>query len=251
MSKYRADSEKVSSRVMIWAHALWEMKLLLRNGEQLLLMIIIPVGLLLALSMHHVQSLKPGQTSVDAAYPVVVSVSIIATCFTSLAIATGFERRAGALTFLATTPLSRARLIAGKILATAMIAALAIFIVSIIAVFLGWRASVWTLAGFGIAALAAIAFGAWALALSGAMRAEGVLAVANAVFLVLIMFGGVIIPASSLPGGQALQFLPSAALASGLRATLDSHGTPGWAPLILAAWGLTGFLVARRTFKWQ
>ena len=38
------------------------------------------------------------------------------------------------------------------------------------------------------------------MALAGLLRAEAVLAVANGIFLVLIMFGGVIIPAASLPG---------------------------------------------------
>lgn len=89
------------------AHAAWELRLTLRNGEQLLLTLVIPLILLIAMCVTTFIPTADGLSRVATAYPVVCTVSVIATCFTSLAIGTGFERRSGALTFLATTPLGR------------------------------------------------------------------------------------------------------------------------------------------------
>ena len=110
----------------IRAHAGWELRLLLRNGEQILLMFVIPIALLFALRI-----MRGGE--VDEQVPTVLTVSLIATCFTSLAIGTGFERRAGALKFLATTPLSRLDLLFGKSLATGALAALSLAALAIAA----------------------------------------------------------------------------------------------------------------------
>jgi ABC-type transport system involved in cytochrome c biogenesis permease component len=105
------------------AHALWELRLTLRNGEQLLLTLIIPVLLLIGLNATGMFSSSGTLSRIESAFPLVCMVSLIATCFTSLAIGTGFERRSGALTFLATTPLGRQGLVMGKVIATVMLAA--------------------------------------------------------------------------------------------------------------------------------
>ena len=154
------------------AHTGWELRLLLRNGEQLLLVFIIPIVLVLALGRT---TFVPG--GVDAAIPKVLTISILAGCFTSLAIATGFERRSGALRFLATTPLTRANLLTGKAFATAIVTLLSVLVVSLLGIALGWRpAGTWPVA-IGIAFLGCLTFAAWGLFLAGTLRAEAVLAV--------------------------------------------------------------------------
>ena len=63
-------------------------------------------------------------------------------------------------------------------------------------------------------------FVALALVLAGLLRAEGVLAVANLLWVLFLVLGGVIVPRATLSGGLAAGagLLPSAALADGLRA---------------------------------
>jgi ABC-2 type transport system permease protein len=236
------------------AHAGWETKLLLRNGEQLLLTFFIPIGLLLAITLTGLGNSLGGSTSVDRALATVLAVSVISSAFTSLAIATGFERRSGALRFLATTPLSRLDLLGGKSGATALVTALSAALAAIVAVALGWRpvaASMWVIP---VLVLGTATFASWGFALAGLLRAEAVLAVANGLFLLLIMFGGVIIPTASLPSpiGPIAHWLPSSALAEALRDSLVGSMAP--APItwfVLVAWLTAGVLIARRTFRWS
>ena len=234
------------------AHTGWELRLLLRNGEQLLLVFIIPIVLVLALGRT---TFVPG--GVDAAIPKVLTISILAGCFTSLAIATGFERRSGALRFLATTPLTRANLLTGKAFATAIVTLLSVLVVSLLGIALGWRpAGTWPVA-IGISFLGCLTFAAWGLFLAGTLRAEAVLAVANGVFLALILFGGIIIDPTQLPDalGTVIAFLPSAALAQGLTQALDPNPTDAAqllkSVLVLTTWAVTGALLARRFFRWE
>lgn len=226
------------------AHMRWELRLLLRNGEQVLVMFLIPLALLIALQLTGV-----GPEPV----PAVLTVSIMATCFTSLAIATGFERRSGALRQAATTPLTRLELLTGKLLATAVTALISLTAVSIVALALGWRPAAswpWSIL---IAVLGATAFAAIAVLLAGTLRAEAVLALANGLFILLIVFGGVLIPVSSMPAPLAaiVSLLPSAALADGMRSTLVDGGFTMMDAGILALWTLAAALIARRAFRWD
>ena len=82
----------------------WEVRLLLRNGEQLLLTFVIPVALLLGLGLTSLMPDAYGSDRVAQALATVLAVSVISAAFTSLAIATGFERRSGALRFLEPLP---------------------------------------------------------------------------------------------------------------------------------------------------
>ena len=80
--------------------------MLLRNGEQLLLTLVIPVLLLAAFSQEDLVSYGPG-SRIDFLAPGILALAVMSTAFTSLAIATGFERRYGVLKRLGATPLSR------------------------------------------------------------------------------------------------------------------------------------------------
>jgi ABC-2 type transport system permease protein len=239
----------VSMARRVLAHAQWELKLLIRNGEQLLLTFVIPVVLLLALGFTQLSSL-----TIDAAVPTVFAVSILATCFTSLAIGTGFERRSGALRYLGTTPLSRLDLIFGKLIATGTLTLLSIIAVAITGLFLDWQPSI---AGLGlalfIAVLSATVWVSWALVIAGYFRAEAVLAIANGLFLVLMIFGGVVIATSRMPSAIAfvVDLLPSAAMANGLREALQSGAIPALAVAVLVVWAIIGIWIAKRVFRWE
>jgi ABC-2 type transport system permease protein len=236
------------------AHARWETRLLLRNGEQLLLTFAIPIGLLLALSLTTLFSTTSGPLRVPSALATVLAVSVISSAFTSLAIATGFERRSGALRFLSTTPLTRRELLGGKFGATALVTVLSCAAVSIVALLLGWRPTPTVIWVLPVLILGTAAFAAWGMALAGLLRAEAVLAVANGLFLVLVMFGGVIIPPTSLPGPLATlaPLLPSGAMADSFRACLVDHHAPSPTSLcVMVIWLAVGTIVAGRTFRWS
>ncbi|MDD2817264.1 MAG: ABC transporter permease [Candidatus Nanopelagicales bacterium] len=239
----------VSQARRISAHAGWELKLLIRNGEQLLLTFVIPVVLLLALGLTNLSN-----QTINAAVPTVFAVSILATCFTSLAIGTGFERRSGALRYLGTTPLSRLDLILGKLIATATLTLMSIAVVAITGLFRNWRPSIFGLfIALLIIVLSAAVWVAWALVIAGHFRAEAVLAIANGLFLVMMIFGGVVIATSHMPTAVAhvVNLLPSAAMANGLRDALESGEIPYLALVILAVWAFAGTWLARKVFRWE
>ena len=237
---------------LIKTHAFWELRLTLRNGEQLLLTLIIPLALLLGLNATGIFAAGDSLTPVDSAFSVVCMVSLIATCFTSLAIGTGFERRSGALTFLATTPLGRQGLVMGKVIATVLLASISVALVTVLSVLLGWRPSFGALWAIPTLLIAGAAFATWALVIASVFRAEAVLAIANALFLVLVVVGGASASVTSLPLEALVAVVPSAALGDALRSSLGaSHAPQWWTLVILVVWALVGYAIARKRFSWQ
>jgi len=240
---------QTSATQRIRAHGLWELRLLLRNGEQLLLMFVVPVLLLIAIGFSGLSTKR-----IDAAVPTVLAVSIMATCFTSLAIGTGFERRSGTLRYLGTTPLTRLDLIVGKFAATAVLTGMSMIVIVIAGLALSWRPELTGIpAAALVAVLAAAAWVSWALVLAGLLRAEAVLAIANGLFMLFILFGGVVVATSQMPDAVAsiIDLLPSAALANGLRESLQQGGLPVLPVIVLLVWTAIGVLLARRSFRWE
>jgi ABC-2 type transport system permease protein len=231
-----------------------EVVMTLRNGEQLLLTLVIPLVLLVALSRLP-SDVVGADPSIDGVAPGILALAVMSTAFTGLAIATGFERRYGVLTLLGSTPLGRGGLLLAKALAVVLVVLVQTVLVTVVGVALGWRpvASGWpgavVLMLAGVAAFAALGF-----LLAGVLRAEATLAVANGIYLLLLAVGGVVIPADRLPGALAsiVAFLPSAALGQGLRDALLHGGPAPWgALLVLLAWALGAGLAAVRTFRWR
>ena len=220
------------------AHARWELGIYLRNGEQLLLMFAIPVGLLLIVKST----------------AVVVATATMAAAFTSLAISTGFERRHGALRFLGTTPLTRTQLLLGKAVAALVMLGLSIALAAVVAEILG-RLPALSLGGVLVAVAAVlvgvVAFASWGVLLAGTVRAEATLAIANGVFLLLIGAGGVAVPVSAMPDGLAavVQLLPSAALVAALQSADGTLTALPW--IVMAGWSALGIVLAARYFRWD
>ena len=233
-----------ATRQRVLAHARWELGILLRNGEQLLLTLVIPPALLVGLK---------ATSGIAPAMPAVLSASVLATCFTSLAIGTGFERRSGAIAYLATTPLTRVDLLLGKLLATGAVALLSALLTVAVGLALGWAPTADWVAVLAMLAAGGAAGAAWAVLLAGTVRAEAVLAVANGLFVALVAFGGIVFPAASMPTavGTFVAWLPSAALGDGLRAAVDGAAFPLTSVLYLLAWAVIGAALAKQHFKWD
>ncbi|MGA0931176.1 MAG: ABC transporter permease [Candidatus Nanopelagicales bacterium] len=237
------------------AQAAFELRLLLRNGEQFLLTVVIPLALLLAATFVAAVPLSgaPGTARLPAALGGVLAVAIIASTFTSLAISVGFDRRSGALVMLATTPLSRMSILGARLMATLVVVGLQTLLLVGLSLVLGWRPSAAALALVPVIVLGAACFAALGFALGGAIRAEATLAVANAAFLVLVAVGGTTFPASDLPAPVAsvVSFLPSAGLGDLLR-WCTGGGPADWFDVAtVVVWGVIGAAVARRTFAWR
>ena len=237
----------------VLAHAGFEIRVLLRNGEQLLISLILPALVLVALSRLDLGDLGPGER-IDVVAPGVLAMTMMSLAFTSQAIGTGFDRRNGVLRLLATTPLGRGGLLAGKMLAVLGLGAGQIGVLAALALGLGWRPDAAGVpAAVLLLALGAAAFVALALVVAGAMRAEAVIAVANLVWVLLLAGGAVLVPAENLPGPLAAlaPLLPSGALGEGLRVALGSGVLDLGAVGVLVAWTVVLGLGVRRTFRWE
>ena len=246
---------------MVLAQAAMETRLLVRNGEQLLLAVVIPVLVLFfgVLGLERL-GLELGRRPVDVLTPGVLALAIMSTAFTSLAIATGFERRYGVLKRLGTSPLPRSGLLLGKVGALLLIEVGQLLVIGAVAFALGWEpTTAGTLATGGTLALTALtalagtfAFASLGLFIAGVLRAEATLAAANLVYLLLLAGGAVVIPASSYGGfGSFAEWLPSGALGEAMRAVLSEGSFPGWALVVLLAWGVMGTVLTVRTFQWE
>jgi len=241
---------------MLRAQTAMELRLLLRNGEQVLLTIVVPLILLIAgTRSDRIVDLGPGR-SIDIITPGVLALAVLSTSFTSLAIATGFERRYGVLKRLGATPLPRSGLMFGKIGAVALIELMQLALLSVVALLLGWR----PVAGLtpwlwlaGLVVLGTAAFGALGLLIAGTLRAEATLAIANLVYVVLLVGGGLLVPLDRYPDSAQvfLAWLPSGALGEGLR-DVFIHGAAPWpAVAVLAVWTTIAGLLTARSFSWE
>ncbi|MGW5634611.1 ABC transporter permease [Streptomyces sp. NPDC003832] len=238
---------------MIMAQAALETRMLLRNGEQLLLTVVIPTLLLVLFSTVDVVDTGEGE-AVDFLAPGILALAVMSTAFTGQAIATGFERRYGVLKRLASSPLPRWGLMTAKTLSVLVTEVLQVLLVTVIALALGWDPQGNPWAVVLLLVLGTAAFSGLGLLMAGTLKAEVTLAAANLVFLLLLVGGGVIVPLEKFPPAaqDVLGLLPITALSEGLRDVLQhGAGTP-WGDLgILAVWAVAGLAAAGRFFRWE
>ena len=234
------------------AHARVELGLLARNGEQLLLTIVIPTVVLVLFATTSVADVpKP---RVDFLVPGVLALAVMSTAFTGQAIATGFERRYGVLRRLGTTPMSRGVLLLGKTAAVTAVEVAQVALLVAVGFALGWSPHGNPSEVAGLLVLGTAAFSGLGLLLAGTMRAEATLAAANLIYLLLLVLGGVVFPLHDFGTGlrHVLEQLPIAALTDGLRTVLrhDEHASlHDW--LVLSGWAIGSVAAASRTFRWE
>jgi ABC-2 type transport system permease protein len=231
-----------------------EARLTARRGENLLAMIGIPAGAVLVLATVG----SPDGRDPRTLLPAVLALALVASGLVNLGIATAYERGYGVLKRLGGSPLGRAGLLAAKLLVVALIALAQVgALVGLAALIAGWQAepgSSWaallvtTIVGSGT-------FAAIGLFLAGTLRPEAMLVAANAVFLVAVVVGGVLVPIADLPGPLATvaRLLPIGALTEAFRASLGAAGPSDTAAnlAIVAAWGSAAAIGAIRTFRWE
>lgn len=238
---------------MLAAQTVTEVRLALRNGEQVLLTLLIPIVLLVGLTLLSVVPLP--EPRVAAVTPGILALAVMSTAFTSQAISLGFDRRYGVIRRLAATALPRWLLVCGRLAAVLGVVVVQVVVLCGLAALLGWEPRA---GGAGWAVLLVLlgctAFGALGVLIGGTLRAEVTLAVANLIWFVLLLAGGIVVPLGQLPGPIAAvaRWLPSGALAEGLRTTLSAGQSPGIVPLlVLVGWALAAGGLAVRWVRWR
>lgn len=231
----------------------YESLAMLRNGEQLILAVVLPLLALVGLTVTPFLD-GLGSSRVNVAVPGILALCAMSTAFTGQGIATGFDRRYGVLRFLSTTPLGRTGLIAGKVLAVLVVLCLQVAVVTLVALPLGWQppASGW-LPGLALLVLGAAAFTALGLLVAGTVRPEATLAITNLLWILLGVLGGIVIPAERLPDPATgiVGYLPSGALGEALRNAFLLGTVDLGASLILLCWTVLAGAAAIRWFKWN
>jgi ABC-2 type transport system permease protein len=236
-----------------------ELTTLVRNYEQLLLIMVIPIGVL---AFFGNVAVLPDSITLTRLVASVLTLSLISTAMVSTGIATGFERSYHVLKRLGVTPLGRGRLIWAKAGSVSVVEIVQVTVLVAIAVGLGWSIvdmSWWRLALALL--LGTAAFAGIGLCLAGRLRAEANLAAQNGLYLVLLALGGVIVPVDDLPDilGAVARYLPSGALAEVMHASLGGAPSGAWmfvdsplgAWLVIAIWALIAPLAAARLFRFD
>lgn len=247
------DPRPASVPNMLVAQFGLELKLLLRNGEQLLLTMFIPITLLIGLTLLPFGSFGSNRAATFA--PAIMALAIISTAFTGQAIAVAFDRRYGALKRLGATALPVWGIIAGKSLAVVTVVFLQSILLGAIGFALGWRPAIAGLAlGAVIIALGTAGFTALGMLLGGTLRAEIVLAIANLLWFVFAGLGALTLE-GDVDGGivsHTAQFVarltPSGALTEALSQAM-TVSVDWFGIAVLAAWGGIAALCALRWFR--
>lgn len=231
-----------------------ELRVIARNGEQLLVIIGIPSILLIFFSQVDVLP-RGDQNAVDFLLPGILALAVMSTAMVSLGIATGFERSYGVLKRLGATPLGTRRLVLAKSLAVVLVEVVQLLVLVAVGLILGWRGDLGAVAPVvGAVLLGTLAFAGIGLTLAGTLRGEVNLAAQNGLYLVLLLIGGIMFPLDSLPIWLQIpaQLLPSSALADVMRGALTEtslNGGESW--IVLAAWAIVTPASAAKLFRWQ
>ena len=238
---------------MLAAQTTMEFKLLLRNGEQVGLTLLIPLLLELFFNLPLLYSLDTPRR-IDFVVPSIITLAVMSAAFTGLAIGTGFERKYAVLKRLGATALPRSVLVGGKTLAVLLLELVQLVLVCGFGFVLAWHPHGDPAPALLLVVLGTIAFGGLALLVAGTLRAEVTLAVANLIWLVLLFAGGIAIPLSKYGSAakDVLQYLPSAALSDGLHTVLQHGGDFPVRPTVtLLVWAALALPAAARWFRWE
>lgn len=227
-----------------------ELVLASRRGEALLVTLAVPPALLVFFASG---PLLPtgGEAPVAFLLPGMIALAVMGAAMVSLGIGTAYERHYGVLKRLGALPGSRVTLVVAKTLAVLVVEVVQVAVLVVVAVLLDWTPAGDPLAVGLALVLGTAAFAGIGLLLAGALRAEVTLALTNGLFLAFLLLGGIVVPASHLPGVLAdlAPWLPAAALSDALREGLSGPRLELASTVLLASWGLLGLLGAALTFR--
>lgn len=253
---FRPAPQAASLPRMLAAQTRLELALILRNGEQVMLTLLIPITMLVGMCLLPIFS-EAGETSgqrADTFVPAIMAIAVISTAFTGQAIAVGFDRRYGALKRLGATAIPRWGIIVGKTLAVLGVIALQAVVLGAIGLAFGWRPDPVGLAlGVLLMLLGVAAFSSLGLLLGGTLKAEVVLALANIIWFGLLGLAGLVVFDDRVP--EAVRWLarcsPSGALAEALSVATNQGSFDVFGVVVLLIWAAVGGALAIRWFKFE
>ena len=230
-----------------------ELTVMARNGEQLLLLIVIPIMLLVFFSQTDFLT-TTSENKIDFLMPGIISLAVMSTAMVSLGIATGFERSYGVLKRLGTTPLGTRRLVLAKVAAICAIEIAQLVLLIFVGQLLGWNPRQVNLVQILLLMLIGTScFAGIGLTLAGRLRAEINLAAQNGLYLALLLLGGIFVSNDELPKtlGDVAQVLPSSLLSSLLHNSFTSNQIATTDLIALCVWALSACAFAVISFKWS
>jgi ABC-2 type transport system permease protein len=242
---------------MATALTAYELRLVLRRGEGLLISFVIPAGVLLVFSALDAAGGSDGSAAVGRLLPGAIALAVIATSLVSLAISTGYERAYGVIKRLGASPAGTSAMVAAKTGSVLLVEAVQVVLLVGIAVgLLGFQAGPAASLPVMLVALllGTVAFAGLGLLMAGTLRAEATLALANLLFLVCLVLGGIVLPLDRLPPAVAsiASVLPPAALTESLAIGLGTTIADATEPMaVLAGWAILLAVLAARRFRWD
>ncbi len=238
-----------------------ELRLTARRPENLFVTLVLPAVLLVFFGSVKVlpdaATALPGAAPVDGVLPAILATAIVAAGLVNLGISTGFERSYGVLKRLGASPLTRGQLLGGKVGTIVVVEAVqAVLLIGLAVVLFGWAPGPgWNPAAVVAAVILGTAtFSGMGLFFAGTLRAEATMALTNALFLLALLLGGLLVPSHQLPGllGALASLMPTAALADSLRIGLGASTGDLVEPLaLLAVWAVGLGVLTARTFRWE
>jgi len=236
-----------------------ELRLTLRRGENLVVTLGIPLLLLAFLAnVDLIGAVADHASRLDQLVPGILCLALISTGLVSLGIATAFERGNGTLKRLASSPLPRWALVAAKCLAVVATVVVQVVVLAGVGTLLGWAPAGGPLGALLAAGpwlvLGTVCSAAGGLLVAGLLRPEATLALANALYLLILLLGGVIVPLAQLPGPVAAVAgaLPPALMADLVRGAVTPGTASGsWEALALAGWTVVLLAATLATFRFE
>ena len=230
-----------------------ELLLLLRQPENLLVILVLPVLLLLFFAGVHAFPSIPGRP-INFLVPGILTLALMSTGMVSLGISTAYQRYYRVLKRLGGTPLPRGVLVAAKAASVLVVEVGQVALLLAIAYLgFGWRASGSIPLAILVMLLGAVTFAAIGLTMAGVLRAELTMGGANGLYLIFLILGGVAMPVQQLPAfiQPLARVLPPTALSTSLRAILAGGVFPIAAVALLAGWTVLMLATAIRFFRWE
>ncbi|MHB8556409.1 MAG: ABC transporter permease, partial [Candidatus Dormibacteria bacterium] len=230
-----------------------ELLLLLRQPENLLMILVLPVLMLIFFAGVRVFPSVSGRP-IDFLVPGILTLALMSTGMVSLGISTAYQRYYRVLKRLGGTPLPRVVLVAAKAASVLLVEVVQVAMLLAIAYLgFGWRAHGSLPLALLVILLGAITFAAIGLTMAGAMRAEFTMGGANGLYLLFIVLGSVAVPIARLPSfiQPVATMLPPTALSTSLRAILEGAAFPTSAVALLAGWTALLLAAAVTFFRWE
>lgn len=230
-----------------------ELLLAFRRRENVLVSMIFPAAMLAFFSFIPILPV-PTLDPMAFLLPGTLTLAIVAVGMVANGISTGFDRAYLVLKRLGSTPLGRPNLVVAKAIAVGGVEVVSAAVLAGVALVIGWEPAQlrWGHLLVGMV-LGTATFGSAGVFLAGRLKAETNLAVANALFLALILVGGVLVPVVSLPAGLASisRLLPTLPLSDLIASGLGFDVASSASIVKLGGWAAGTTALAALTFRWE